>query len=310
MFTLSRAILMQQTVGMCPGPVGATISGWKQYSDELPSLQQETIDNLADLIVSSFVQSRCPPFRSVSVVGHADKDWQGPKHEVHVSFKRAMTVQKALTDAVKDLWVKRNMGPPPVGGVAWGASGEGSKQMIAPAYNDANRRVVVTLTPSGAPEPPRPVSQFVSPRGTPINPKKIGKMINIFGERETEPGFVNYTSDPKFAVGQDGVTRPWTHDTQVPPGLDKESAGDICLRSSPLSPTTLDEIQRIGKRGARVTIALSSGPKDDIPGGTDAQLQHFREKFPNATPIFDGVHHGVDDQGKPTDRKVIVVELP
>jgi hypothetical protein len=168
---------------------------------------------------------------------------------------------------------------------------------------------------AAAPAPSTPtlsVSQLVSPRGTPLNPKRIPnkKMINIFGERETEPGFVNYTSDPQWARGGDGVVRPWTHDPQVPPGLADKSASDICIRSSPLSRITLDEIARIGMQGCRVTIALNSGPGDDVPGGTNAQLQKFRDKFPGRKTLFDGVLQGTGDAGSTITWKVIVAELP
>ena len=151
MFTLSAAIFGQQRVGIaCPGPVQETISGWGQYSDRLSLMHEGKINQLADLIVSSFAQSERAPFRMVSIVGHADKDRQGTQFEMDVSFKRAMTVQKALTDAVKKLWDDRRMGPPPVGGVEWEADGAGAKDMIAPAYNPTNRRVVVTLVRQGA----------------------------------------------------------------------------------------------------------------------------------------------------------------
>jgi hypothetical protein len=145
---------MQSSPAGCPGPVEETIGGWGQYSHQIPSGQQKIIDELADLIVSSFAQSNCPPFRSVLFVGHADKDWHGAAFEEEVSKERARTVQKALTNKVRKLWADRRMGPPPAGGVAWEERGEGSKHMIAPPYHSANRRVVVTLTRSGAPVKP------------------------------------------------------------------------------------------------------------------------------------------------------------
>jgi hypothetical protein len=154
MFTLAAAISIQQYAGIaCFGPVEETISGWGQYSSDLTPMQQGKIDKLADLIVSSFAQSECAPFRMVSIIGHADKDWHGPRFEADVSFKRATTVQEALTGAVRKLWDDRHMGPAPIGGVEWETHGVGAKHMIAPAYNSANRRVVVTLTRRGAPLP-------------------------------------------------------------------------------------------------------------------------------------------------------------
>ena len=180
-FALAQAVLMQQKSTACLGPVEETIAGWGQYSSHLTAPQQLSIDKLADLIVSSFTQRDCPPFRTVDVAGHADKDWQGVKVEEKVSFDRAMTVQKALTETVKKLWSDRNMGPPPVGGVDWDAHGEGAKKMIAPAFHSANRRAVVTLVRSGAPIALPAEKDLISPRGTPLNPKKFAKMINIFG---------------------------------------------------------------------------------------------------------------------------------
>jgi hypothetical protein len=311
--TLFQSIFMQATSGICASPVVANISGWGQYSDRIPPGELSNIEKLADLIVSSFAQSACAPFREVSVVGHADKDWHGEKFEGKVSFDRAMTVQKALTNSVKSLWSARNMGPAPVGGVQWFVHGDGSHHMIAPPYHSANRRVMVTLTRNGAIILPPKVDDLVSARGTPVNPKGNKAMINIFGEREREPGFVNYTSDPQYAVGGDGVSRPWTKDPKRPPGLEDKSASDICIRSSPISQITLDEIERIAAPGARITVALNTGPDDNKPGSTDEQLQRLRDRFPNRKTLFDGVHHGtISDSGanRPTDRKVIVIEVP
>jgi hypothetical protein len=106
--------------------------------------------------------------------------------------------------------------------------------------------------------------------------------------------------------------RPLTNDPKHPPGLDDKSASDICLRSSPLSKLTLDEMERIAMPGARFTIALATDPKTDgVPGGTDEQLQKFRDKFPKRITLFDGVHHGSNEfTNTPTDWKVIVIELP
>lgn len=179
---------------------------------------------------------------------------------------------------------------------------------VDPGATAIGRLNDLASTPASAPA----VSQLVAPKGTPLNPKKApGKqMINIFGERETQPGFVNYTTDPAFAMGGDGVSRPWTHDPVRPPGLDDKSVSDICIRSSPLSRVTLDEIARIAMPGCRVTIALFSGPADGVPGGTDAQLQKFRDRFPGRKDLFDGVLHGTSDLDTPMDWKVIVSELP
>lgn len=135
-------------------------------------------------------------------------------------------------------------------------------------------------------------------------------MIALFGERETEPGFVNFTTDPKHAVGNDGAARPWSHDPQCPPGLENESASDICIRCAPLKRATLDEIERLAMPGCRVTIVSNTDSDDNRPGGTNSQLQGFRGRFPTRITLFDDVHDGVTDQGTPTVWRVIVAELP
>lgn len=164
MFDLSNAVRMLETTGSCAGPVKDKITNWGQHSDQLPPGQQSRIDQFADLIVSSFDQSKFPPFREVQIIGHADKDWRGAEFEGKVSFKRAETVEKALTAAVKRIWDERGMGPPPTGGVQWEVQGKGSKQMIAAPYQPANRRVEITLVGSGPlvkpPKPPRKPTVF------------------------------------------------------------------------------------------------------------------------------------------------------
>jgi hypothetical protein len=154
MLKLAQAVSMQQTGVFFQGPVTESIINWGQYSSFIPPGQQPTIDKLADMIVSSFAQFSFPPFRNVTVTGHADKDWHGPVKEKKVSFERALAVQKALTKAVLKLWSDRNMGPPPVGGVEWEVHGEGAKHMIAGPYHNANRRVEVSLIRSGGLVPP------------------------------------------------------------------------------------------------------------------------------------------------------------
>jgi hypothetical protein len=148
---------LQEVRGNCPGPVTRIVSGWGQYADrvdKLPASEKGKIDELADLIVTSFARQRCAPFRTVTIVGHADKDWHGPKTEMEVSFKRANAVAAALTEAVRVLWVARKMGPPPVGGVNWKTLAKGATRMIAPPFRPANRRVEIVLTAGGLPVPP------------------------------------------------------------------------------------------------------------------------------------------------------------
>jgi hypothetical protein len=157
MFTLPHAIFMQGLGQRVTQPVATVIYGWGQYKDQVPLLpkpERDKVDQLADLIVSSFEQTALPPFRRVEILGHADKDWHGPSWEDTVSFNRAMAVQEALEDSIGALMDERNMGPTlPGGGVDWTADGAGATKMIAPPYSAKNRRVAVTLIRAGPPVP-------------------------------------------------------------------------------------------------------------------------------------------------------------
>ncbi len=167
MYSLQQAVFMQGIGMSIPETVGTVIYGWGQYKDEvrqLPRAEQDKIDQAADLIVSSFAQFALPPFRSVRIIGHADKDWHGAELEGKVSIQRARTVQKALTEKVLALWRERKMGPPPPGGVEWELVGKGATEMIAPPYHAQNRRVVIELIRSGAPLPPPPAPATLQQR--------------------------------------------------------------------------------------------------------------------------------------------------
>jgi hypothetical protein len=84
MLTIEHAIFIGGLGQSSTQAVETVIYGWGQYKDKvslLPKSEQDKIDRLAELIVSSFAQSVLPPYRSVIIVGHADKDWQGAKLE-------------------------------------------------------------------------------------------------------------------------------------------------------------------------------------------------------------------------------------
>jgi hypothetical protein len=98
---------------------------------------------------------------------------------------------------------------------------------------------------------------FVSEKGTPVQPKGTGKKINIYGEGET-PGFEDYATEARFATGGNNVTRPLTSAQPQPPGIPDKSASDICMRSAPVSKTTIDEIRRIAQPGCRITFATTT----------------------------------------------------
>jgi outer membrane protein OmpA-like peptidoglycan-associated protein len=168
----------QNTDASCAGSKTEIITNWGRYGSKVSPGQQLVIDKLADLIVSSFAQSICPPFRQVEIVGHADKDWQGAKKETSVSFERAMAVQQSLAATVRRLWLERKMGAPPKGGVAWATRGQGAKNMIAPPYSVANRRVVVTLLRSGSPVP--------IPQNDTLE-KRIERLIKLLETRRVIP---------------------------------------------------------------------------------------------------------------------------
>lgn len=73
--------------------------------------------------------------------------------------------------------------------------------------------------------------------GSPINPIGNAMKINIYGEGETDYiGFADFATEPQFANG-----RPMTST------LVNGCASDICVRSSPLSAVTLNEIRRIAQ---------------------------------------------------------------
>jgi len=180
LFPLTDLSYSQESEISCPSPKPETIINWGQYSSKIPPGQELTINKLTNLIVSSFAQSSCPPFRKVEIVGHADKDWQGAKKEMSVSFARAMAVQQALTTAVRKLWSDRKMGPPPKGGVGWETRGQGAKNMIAPPYRAANRRVVVTLVRSGSPiSPPSPQNDTME--------KRVERLLKLLQTRRVIP---------------------------------------------------------------------------------------------------------------------------
>lgn len=158
---------LQHATFMHGQSVGTVIYGWGQYKDAVPLLpktEQDKIDQAADLIVPSFAQFTLPPFRSVSIVGHADKDWHGAPFEHEVSKRRAYAVQKALTAKVLELWKERKMGPPPPGGVEWEVDYRGATEMISGPYRAQNRRVVIELIRTGPPMPPPPAPTTLEQR--------------------------------------------------------------------------------------------------------------------------------------------------
>jgi hypothetical protein len=200
MATLQHTMFLQATGQLVfHQPVSAVISGWQRYGDRvsgLPLAEQAKVNQLAELIVSSFAQRDLPPFRHVEIVGHADKDAKGPGWEDTVAANRAEAVLEALTDAVRSLWEERGMGPPPQeqgeGNVDWQLSSKGATQMIAPPYHAENRRVEVTLTRDG---PPLPL-----PDNLPTRVARFNKLLERRGLRHDASG--NATRRARCLMGK------------------------------------------------------------------------------------------------------------
>ncbi len=102
--------------------------------------------------------------------------------------------------------------------------------------------------------------------GTPINPLRFGRMVNIFGDHETDYlGFEDFITDPRFPSRTSGVPAKLTFAPPALGGLPNQCASDICMRSSPVTdsaftqrtgkPNTIDEIKRIAMSGSRFTYA-------------------------------------------------------
>lgn len=123
--------------------------------------------------------------------------------------------------------------------------------------------------------------------GTPLNPQGTGQKINIYGEGET-PGFSDFATEPRYSLG-----RPLT---QSLPG---SSASDIALRDVGLSSTTLTEIQRLVRRGTRITYSVAME-------GFEEQSQRLLRQFPTGRVVSRGAVTGTDG----VLRGVIVIEIP
>lgn len=188
MLTIEHAAFMNGLGQSSTQDIETVIYGWGQYKDQvslLPKGEQDKLDRLADLIVSSFGQSVLPPYRSVIIVGHSDKDWHGAAYEDTVSGNRAEAVEEALTNKVLKLWDDRNMGPPPRGGVEWETESKGAEEMIAPPYHNQNRRVVVRLVRTGPPVLPTPVPAIDNLR---VRIERAIKLLDTIGIKPDSTG--------------------------------------------------------------------------------------------------------------------------
>jgi hypothetical protein len=161
---LLHGLFMQAMAGICPKEVQEVIRGWGRYKETVDTLAKEERDKitkLADLIVSSFSVVGCSPLGQITIVGHADHDFQGAAFEKKVSNERALNVTAALTTEIIDLWKKRKMGPFSKGAIAFEPPPQGVGATIPDPVNvpvvkkrEMNRRVEITIRPRGAPNPP------------------------------------------------------------------------------------------------------------------------------------------------------------
>jgi len=88
MLNLGSALFAQTVTGSLAGPVREVIRGWDRHSDVLPPSEQGKIDDLADLVVTSFGSTNTgAPLGRIAVVGHADKD----RWETHLSGKSVVS---------------------------------------------------------------------------------------------------------------------------------------------------------------------------------------------------------------------------
>ncbi|MEV6426545.1 peptidoglycan-binding domain-containing protein [Nocardia sp. NPDC051463] len=140
------------------------------------------------------------------------------------------------------------------------------------------------------PTPPRVVNPGPDGRaqhlGSPINPIGTAMKINIYGEGETDYlGFTDFATEPEHASG-----RPMTST------LVNGCASDICVRSSPLSEVTLNEIRRIAQSalvgGCRFTYGsnqeLFKTPRADILSlGTVIQQHRIADPANPSNPLVD-----------------------
>lgn len=104
---------------------------------------------------------------------------------------------------------------------------------------------------------------------TPINPTRMGRMINLFGDHETDYlGFEDYAVDPAFRMAESHTIRPLTWDRSSSRFIADKTVSDIAMRSIPIFtaaelkrqgkkgfPSILHEIKRIAMPGCRITFA-------------------------------------------------------
>jgi hypothetical protein len=183
-----HAFFTLEVTGVVPGvPVTEVIRGWGQYSDVLPNAEQSKIDQLADLVVTSFTSPGSFPLGLITIVGHADRDFHGAAFEKKVSDERALTVAASLGIAIKKAALARGIksfggaiafDPPPQGvGATQPDSG-------AAGHRTRNRRVEIKLSPRGAPIPPPPPDPITE------TAQRLERSLNLINKRGMPSGQV------------------------------------------------------------------------------------------------------------------------
>jgi hypothetical protein len=128
----------------CPRPSWQTVSRFPRHKSAvsfLPGAEQAKIRTSAGLIRRSF-QPGCRPVLTIGLVGHADKDPQGPSLEKRMSEERAAAVRQALQGFIND--------PRIVSRITWQVTGVGASSLIVSNARTEperarNRRVEIFL---------------------------------------------------------------------------------------------------------------------------------------------------------------------
>jgi hypothetical protein len=186
-----RSALFMQVVGGCPREVDELIRGWGTHKDTvalLPKEEQDKVAKIAELVVTSFTTPGCVPLGQITVVGHADKDANGPAFEQKISDERAKSVSAAIGKAIADLFRSRNINRIQKGAIAFDQKGVG-----ATVPDPSNVPHVIDFTKN------RRVEVRIRSRGTPVQPppdpktetaERLGKAADVLKRREMPSGRV------------------------------------------------------------------------------------------------------------------------
>src|SRR5882724_6786521 len=132
----------------CPPPTRLTVSGFSRYGDTLaalPASEQQKVRQVAAAILAS-QRTGYTPVRQVDLVGHADRDFQrGPAFERKISIRRALALQRALQDLIRNSAVSSR--------IVWQARGAGARNLVVSnprnePERSRNRRVDIALSAS------------------------------------------------------------------------------------------------------------------------------------------------------------------